>query len=73
MKAQSGTRAAARRAWPVRTCRLGEEPSEDLSSTTTPEQRLEMMWPLALEAWALSGRPIPSYSRRDAPIRVVRP
>jgi hypothetical protein len=48
---------------------LGAEPSDDLSGTTTAEERLAMMWPLALEAWALSGRPIPDYERSAAPVR----
>jgi len=61
-----------RSAWPVRKYRLGEEPSDDLSGSTTPEARLEMMWPLALEAWSLTGRPLPDYARRDTPVRCVR-
>ena len=28
-----------------------------------------MMWPLALEAWALTGHAIPDYERRDASVR----
>lgn len=40
---------------------------------TTALERLEMMWPLAKEAWLLSGRPIPDYRREDAPGRVFRP
>jgi len=28
-----------------------------------------MMWPLALEAWALTGRPLPDYVRGQAPVR----
>ncbi len=27
-----------------------------------------MMWPLALEAWALSGREVPTYSRSNTPV-----
>ena len=45
-------RRADRAAWPVRVYRLGEEPGDDLSRETTPAQRLAMMWPLAVEAWA---------------------
>jgi len=56
----------------VRKHRLGEEPSDDLSDATTPEQRLEMMWPLALEAWALTGKPLPDYQRSAAPVRRFR-
>ena len=63
------TRAASRRDWPVRKLRLGDEPGDDLSATTTAEERLAMMWPLAVQAWSLTGRPIPTYEREDAPIR----
>ena len=63
---------ARRGSWPVRKFRLGSEPSDDLSDSTTAEERLEMMWPLTLEAWLLSGKPIPDYRRDETPIRVVR-
>ena len=66
-------RAAARKSWPVRIYRLGEEPDDDLSATTTATERLEMMWPLAVDAWASSGQPIPDYPRKEAPVRVIRP
>jgi hypothetical protein len=52
--------------------RLGEEPSDDLSATSTPEERLAMMWPLAVEAFSLSGRPMPSYPRGGAPVALRR-
>ena len=65
-------RAAQRRNWPVHKYSLGAEPSDDLSGRTTPEQRLEMMWPLALEAWLLSGKPIPDYSRDETPVVLNR-
>jgi hypothetical protein len=61
-------RAANRRSWPVRKVRLGEEPGEYLSATTTPAERIGMMWRLAQDAWALSGRPISDYSREEMPI-----
>jgi hypothetical protein len=41
----------ARRCWPVRVYRLGEEPGDDLGGSPTPEERLAMMW--ALEGWSL--------------------
>jgi hypothetical protein len=66
-------RAAARRTWPVRTFPLGAEPSEDLSRTSTAAERLAMMWPLALEAWSLTGRPLPEYRRSEAPVRRIPP
>jgi hypothetical protein len=64
-------RAAARGAWPVRRFELGQEPGDDLSSITTPEQRLEMVWALTLEAWALAGWPLPAYERSQAPVRLT--
>jgi len=60
--------AAARRSWPVRVYRLGAEPGDDLGPTTTAEARLALMWPLALEAWTLAGRPLPTASRAATPV-----
>lgn len=65
-------RAAARRSWPIRVYRLGEEPDDDLSATTTAAERLAMMWPLAVDAWTLSGQAIPDYPRNEMPIRILR-
>ncbi len=55
----------------MRKYRLGEEPSEVLHELT-PEQRLEMMWPLTLEAWSLTGRSLPTYRRSEAPMHIIR-
>lgn len=63
---------SARAAWPVRVFRLGDEPPDDLSDRTTPEERLAMMWPLAVSAWTASGRPLPEYPRHRMPVRVIR-
>ena len=57
-----------RDSWPIAVHRLGEEPSDDLSAVTTAEERLAMVWPLTLEAWSLTGRPYPEYSRGDTPV-----
>jgi hypothetical protein len=66
-------RAAARAAWPIRRFALGTEPGPDLSATTTAAQRMGKVWQLTLDAWAMSGRPLPDYPRRASPGRVVRP
>jgi hypothetical protein len=66
-------RALERSSWPVRKFALGEEPGDDLSTESTGEERLAMMWDLARHAWLLSGRPLPDYDRRSAPGRVIRP
>ena len=58
--------------WPLRVYRLGEEPGDDLSATTTLAERLEMMWTLRDRMWELTGRPLPTYRRSEIPIVVVR-
>ena len=73
MNAAEEARRAARAYWPVRKFRLEEEPGPDLSATTTADERLAMMWPLAREAWTLAGRPIPDYPRHRMPVQVIRP
>jgi len=66
-------RAAARGSWQIRRYELGEEPGDDLSATTTGAERIEMMWPLARDAWSFAGRSIPDYPRNQTPIQVIRP
>lgn len=67
-------RAPAHRAnWPVKIYRLGEEPGDDLSTSTTPEERIELVWELSRRMWMLTGRPWPHTARRDLPVRVIRP
>lgn len=58
-------------AWSARVYRLGEEPGEDVSSGTTAEQRLGMVWELTARMWLLTGRPLPTYVRSEMPIVVV--
>jgi hypothetical protein len=31
-----------------------------------------MLWPLTCDAWAASGRPMPTYTRDRAPGRMIR-
>jgi hypothetical protein len=69
---EAAGRAKQRHGWPLRAYPLGGEPGDDLSATTTAEERLAMMWPLAVEAWTLAGRPMPDYSRSEMPVRVLR-
>ena len=65
-------RAAARASWVGRVCTLEEEGEVDLSHSTTASERLDMMWRLALDAWASAGKPIPDYTRTETPGRVIR-
>ena len=58
---------------PVRVYRLGDEPGDDLSATTTVEERLAMVHELSRRMWELTGRPVPRYPRAEMPVRVIRP
>jgi len=55
----------------VRMFPLGHEPAEDLTASTTAAERLAMMWPLSVEAWALAGLALPAYARHETPITIV--
>lgn len=67
---RAATRRHARNRWPVRVYRLGEEPSDNLSAMTTPEERLQMVTDLSRRAWELSGQPFPERPRALLPITV---
>lgn len=56
----------------VRVFPLGEEAPDDLVRTTTPAERLRMVWPLTLAAWELARLPVPEYDRTQLKVRVVR-
>lgn len=64
-------RAAARASWPIRVRRLGADDTPELHDTT-PEQRIEMMWELVVQAWAVAGTALPAYERHETPVRVRR-
>jgi len=66
-------RRAKRAHWPIARLRLGDESSDDLSTVTTPVERIAMMWALAESAWKLAGIPLPTYDRRNLPARLFRP
>lgn len=59
--------------WPVVRRRLDDDFENDVASATTPEERIAMMWPLAVAAWTLAGRPLPTYGRENIPARLFRP
>ena len=64
-------RRAARANWPVRKFRLGKEPVDDFSAYTMAE-RMMMVEQLSNDAWASAGLPMPRYSRREMPVRIIR-
>ena len=55
----------------MRVFRLGEEPSDDLSDSTTAEERFEMVAMLSERMLELG--PTPTGARREIPVRVIRP
>ena len=66
------TRRSARSTWPVVVRALADGTDDDLSTVTDSAQLIRMMWPLAVEAWRLAGRVLPSYTRANMPSRVFR-
>jgi hypothetical protein len=73
LSSDAAARAAARARWPGLKTTLAEAPGDDLSASTTAEERVAMVWELSAQAWALTGRPWPEYSRAEMPGRVIRP
>lgn len=62
-------RREARRKWSVvkRQLTAASEPE----ASVAPEIAIAAMWQLALDAWAMTGRPLPDYARADTPVRRV--
>ena len=58
--------------WPLRRFDLGHEPIRDSLDRSTVDDRIAMMWPLAKEAWAVAGKPIAAYERRNMPGTLVQ-
>lgn len=52
--------------------RLGEEDSPAAPAGASPSECFAMVWPLTLDAWAMTGRPLPTYLRTNIPGRLVR-
>ena len=71
MRDAAARRARARRRWPVLLSSLRNQPSDDLSSSTTLEDRIAMMRPLAEGAWRVAGLPLPRYRRSRIPVRLL--
>jgi hypothetical protein len=65
-------RARNRGDWAVRRVSVDEDQELDVMQSTTPSARLEMMWRLAIDSWAMSGKPFPDYSRSESPGRLIR-
>lgn len=58
--------------YPVRLFQLGTEPGDNLSATSTAEERLVMVELLSHRMWELTGRSQPTYSPATIPVQLVR-
>ena len=56
----------------VKVLKLEEQDKSDDLRSTTPAQRLEMMWQLTMDAWAFKGEPIAELRLPRHIIRVLR-
>jgi len=56
----------------VRVSKLEEQDETDDLRSTTPAERLEMMWQLAIDAWAFKGEPIAELRLPRHIVRVLR-
>ena len=57
---------------PARVGRLNEDAGDDLSTSTTPAERLEMVNVLSQRMWELMGRETPHYARASMPVKLAR-
>lgn len=64
-------RVLARGSLPIRRVALADEQSPSVAHLDISE-RIAMVWSVTLDAWASSGRALPTYDRANMPGRVVR-
>lgn len=58
--------------WPTRLIPLSEEGNDDDVLALTPAERIEMMWPLVVRAWAFTGEDVRGTRLQRHVVRVVR-
>ena len=63
----------AKRVVTIRKIRLSEEGADDDElARMTPEQRMELIWPLTVDAWAMMGEDIAEFRLPRHVVRVIR-
>ena len=65
-------RRRARAAWPMRRVDLRAETLTDSRYRASIEERTALVWELTREAWALTGKPMPTYDRSEMPGTIIR-
>jgi hypothetical protein len=58
--------------WPVRKSTLSEQGFEDDLVHLTMGERMALVWPLTVQAWALAGEPVVEQEFQRHIIRVER-
>ena len=66
------SKSPVRNVAPARIHHLTDHQDDNLADTTTVEERIAMVTVLSRRMWEISGHPLPSYSRSEMPMRVVR-
>ena len=66
------SRISTRAHSPARVLRLTDRQVDDLSESTTAEERIAMVAVLSERMWEITGHPLPTYSRSTMPVRIVR-
>jgi hypothetical protein len=61
-----------RSSWPTRLGRLSEEGDDVDALALTPAERIEMMWPLAVNAWAFIGEDVSGSQFQRHVVRIER-
>ncbi|HMJ24277.1 MAG TPA: hypothetical protein VK475_00530 [Pyrinomonadaceae bacterium] len=56
----------------LRVVTLQEQDKQDDLRSTTPAQRLDMMWQLTLDAWAFKGEPVAEFALQRDIVRLIR-
>jgi len=72
MDPERAERARRRAAWPSALSTLEDQADAAIVRHGTAEERIAMVWRVTLDAWAISGRPLPRYTRAQMPVRIVR-
>lgn len=65
-------RRRARAGWPIRRSILGDEALTDDRIPEDVDARIAMVATLTRAQWAITGEPLPRYSRAEMPGKVVR-
>ena len=67
------TASETKRVVTIRKIHLSEEGvDDDEVARMTPEQRMELIWPLTVDAWAMMGEDIAEFRLPRHVVRVIR-